>query len=269
MINTLFEFLELPLGDSKKCFEKFSDKRTSFVLDCPGENFLYIEGHLKEKVLLCCHADTFFDTKYKMKNSDEYYKDEKISLSFDYFSNRISNYYRHESNYGIGADDRAGLAMLYLLKNSGHSILITDGEEHGFRDNKSGSRKLKNEYTNLYNRINFIHQFAVFLDKSGSNEFKTYDVGTKKFEKFIYKSTNFNLVHSAGRSDASVICDKICGVNFSIGYYNEHTNKEYINVQEWLHSFGVILKLISDKNLPKFTKNSLKKETIQEVKHIK
>ena len=32
---------------------------------------------------------------------------------------------------GIGADDRAGCAMLWLLRDSGHSLLILDGEEHG------------------------------------------------------------------------------------------------------------------------------------------
>ena len=32
---------------------------------------------------------------------------------------------------GIGADDRAGCAILWLLKDSGHSLLVTNGEEIG------------------------------------------------------------------------------------------------------------------------------------------
>jgi hypothetical protein len=31
----------------------------------------------------------------------------------------------------LGADDRAGLAILWLLRDLGHSLMVTDLEEHG------------------------------------------------------------------------------------------------------------------------------------------
>jgi hypothetical protein len=45
---------------------------------------------------------------------------------------------------GIGADDRAGCAILWLLKDLGHSLLITDGEEKG----GIGSKWLMNDTEN-------------------------------------------------------------------------------------------------------------------------
>jgi hypothetical protein len=81
---------------------------------------------------------------------------------------------------GIGADDRAGCAMLYLLRKSGHSILITDGEEHG----RQGSHYLVNHFPELCSELNN-HRFMIQLDRRNARDFKCYDVGTANFTKFI------------------------------------------------------------------------------------
>ncbi len=234
--ETLLDFLELPLGSSDLVFEKFRYHQRAIFREHPSDpkqRFVYIQGTLKEKVVLVAHADTFFDEHYDFPQVNHSVFEEDGW----FFSN---------GKNAIGADNRAGCAMLYLLKDSGHSILITDGEEQ----RQIGSRWLMNGNKDIAGIINE-HQFMIQLDLAGASGFKCYNVGTDAFREFIKSSTGYTEPDRESRTDIVALCRDICGVNFSTGSYGEHTQDERINIREWENTLQMVKKIL-DSKLPRF-----------------
>ena len=231
-VDTLIEFLSFDLWNSDKIFNKFKEVRNNIYREGEqyGERFLYIEGSRKNKVVLVAHTDTVFtDTT------------DKHELLIN--NNIISNKY-NDLGCGIGADDRAGCAILWLLRNSGHSILIVDGEEMGC----IGSSWLMDNNKDIANKINS-HMFMIGFDRRGSNDYKCYDVGNKKFRKYIENNyIGYKEPDRYSYSDIAVLCDKICGVNLSVGYYNEHTANEYIKINEWENTLKITERFLMNEN---------------------
>lgn len=243
-IETLKEFLNFPLWTSDNIFDKFKDIENSIYRE-NAENklqrFLFLEGKKENKVVLVAHADTYFDEKYGFDRAEHQIieDDGKIYNNDD------------NSELGIGADDRAGCAMLWILKELGHSILITDGEEHG----RKGSRWLMEKHQDIAEIINS-HQFMIQLDRRGSKDFKCYSVGSEEFRAFLSQETGYDEPNRTSYTDIVTLCTKICGVNFSVGYYNEHTHDEYIVIEEWYNTLEMLRKLLN-MELPKFELNRL------------
>jgi hypothetical protein len=145
-IDVLRQFLEIPLDSADGIFSRFGE-----ISGCdmrvgkqPQQRFLYVRGQRDEKVLLVAHADTVWD-------GDPDYQSHRVVSSNEEF----------HSKYGIGADDRAGCAILWLLKDLRHSLLVTDGEEHG----RIGSKWLMSENKDIAKEINCDHQFVVQFRK--------------------------------------------------------------------------------------------------------
>jgi len=234
-LAVLKEFLSKPLTDTNEIFKPFQKDATQYVDDGDQKRFLYIEGSRENKVLLVAHADTVwhgYNNQYKFSNV-------ALEDGIFYSTNELT---------GIGADDRAGCAMLYLLKNSGHSLLIVDGEENCL----VGSNHLAAKYSELLNHINTIHNFAVELDRRGKNDFKCYNVGSNAFREYLVDKTGYVEPELNSFTDIVKICTKITGVNFSIGYYNEHTNDEVLVIDEWLRTLNMLRNLLNDTNIPRF-----------------
>lgn len=187
-----------------------------------GYPYVFIPGKSDNKVLLVAHCDTVWEGK----NCNQKLK----------YKHGI--YYSGKNNVGIGADDRAGLAMLYLLRKSGHSLLITTGEEKGMKC----ANYLSEEEYKMINEHNFIIQ----LDKCGSEEFKCYHVGSEEFIDYIKERTGFNYIKPFSYTDVVALCKTICGVNMSVGYYNEHTPKECLVYKDWLKTLDATKDLIKD-----------------------
>lgn len=119
--EVLEHFCSFPLDSSIEVLKEFA--KLPGAISCFDEekkNFVYIPGERSDRVLLVAHADTVWD--------NEYTNFEKISQSI---IRKRNTYIGTNEEYGIGADDRAGCAILWMLKDSGHSLLVTDGEEHG------------------------------------------------------------------------------------------------------------------------------------------
>jgi hypothetical protein len=233
----LREFLELPLWTSDPVFDRFQYELRSIFREDPGNRknrFLYIEGARRKKVLLIAHADTYFDEFYGFpKQKHQVYEEE--------------GYFTGDGRNGIGADDRAGCAMLYLLKNSGHTLLITDGEEQG----KMGSRWLMDHHPDMAEKITR-HQFMIQLDLRNATEFKCYTVGTEPFREFINAKTGFTEPDRDYSTDIVNLCRDITGVNFSIGYYDEHSCYERINISEWDNTLEIVRTMLAG-TLPQFS----------------
>jgi hypothetical protein len=144
---------------------------------------------------------------------------------------------------GIGADDRAGCAILWLLKDMGHSLLIVDGEEHG----QIGSNYIRTTNPDLYEELNN-HSYMIQFDRRGCDDYKCYKLPvTEKFKKFIEEVTGYHDAGRTARTDIVALCGKICGVNLSVGYYDEHSPYECLVFDEWFHTLNVVYNFLKEK----------------------
>lgn len=237
-IEVLKDFLKSPPSSSDVIFERF--------LELPGANlygegkkrFLYLKGNRENKVLLVAHADTFWDKEYSSSYNTVH---EIIEENGIIYSSK-------NSEYGLGADDRAGCAMLWLLRNLGHSLLITDGEEKG----QKGSNWFIHENKDIADEINHVHNFIIQFDRCNGSDFKCYHVGTEEFREYLRKKTGYSEPDRKSRTDIVTLCKKIAGVNLSIGYHKEHTAEEFLCIEEWLNALNLYRKWLAEKEIPKF-----------------
>jgi len=239
-ISVLKKFLDFPINSVGEIFDEFKtieghifrEKNTR-----SKKRFLYVEGKRENKVLLVAHADTYFDKGY-FSEKHAVVEDNGILKAID----------ENGKPQLLGADDRAGVAMLWLLKDSGHSLLITDSEEDG----RIASKWLMKENRDIAEKINQRHQFIIQLDRCNGREFKCYKVGTPAFRAFITEQSGYTEPDFGAKTDICSLCNDICGVNFSIGYYDQHSDYESLNINEWLNTLNLVKKILAIENLPKF-----------------
>jgi hypothetical protein len=200
------------------------------------EQFVYIPGTRKDKVLLVAHADTVW-------------KDKKLEIVYN------NNYYfSGNKDTGIGADDRAGCRILWQLRNMGHSVLVTNAEECGCK----GSRFLMGakDYALEMNT----HRFAMQFDRKNAKNLVYYDVGTDDFNKWLETNMKGYKRDWGSSTDIKVLCDTfkhdedtvLCGVNVSTGYYDEHGSRERLNIADWNSTLSHAYKLLSGNDIPRF-----------------
>ena len=228
----LKEFLALPHRPAA-VLERFAALPGAVSRSGSGkEGFVYIPGNREMSVLLVAHADTVGR------------EDTEIDLAEDDLAIR--------NRAGIlGADDRAGCAMLWLLRNTGHGLLVTNGEEDG----GIGSCFLKREYPELFDEINSRYRFMIQIDRCGGHDFKCYQVGTEEFRSYIERRTGFSEPDRLRSTDIMYLCRDICGVNLSCGYHEEHTETEYLVKQEWRNTLRLLRSWLSERELPRFPLN--------------
>ncbi len=242
--DTLMRFLSFRPESSKTVLSLFSELDGA-IAQCGSSknNFVYIPGTREDRVLLIAHADTVWDEFYFSEKYPAYGREiaEKLhDMEHTPFFDGKFIFQNGSDDWGLGADDRAGCAMLWLLRNSGHSLLITDGEEHGQR----GSYHLMKNYKKLAEELN-AHRYMIQLDRRGSSDYKTYDLAvSSEFCHYIETHTGFRDAGSYSCTDIVALCRKICGVNLSVGYYNEHTWKEYLSYPEWLNTYNIVNDLL-------------------------
>ena len=106
----------------------------------------------------------------------------------------------------------------------GHSLLITDGEEHG----AIGSDWLMKgpENMDIANLINQDHQFIIQFDRRNGKDFKCYSVGTDEFRAYIAEKTGYLEPDRSAGTDIVKLCRDITAVDLSVGYRNEHSEEE-------------------------------------------
>lgn len=127
----------------------------------------------------------------------------------------------------LGADDRAGVYAIIRILSDGYRphIIFTTDEEKGC----AGASTLVTQEPNCpLEKIKAIFQ----LDRRGSEDCVFYGCDNPDFVKYI---ESFGFVEAYGTfSDISVIAPEweVAAVNLSVGYYNEHTNHEYLRLDE-------------------------------------
>ena len=202
------------------------------------DGFVFIPGtdEPSKRVLLVAHADTVWESK----------KYSKIRVRWD------GNLAFGEGANGLGADDRAGCAMLWLMRGLGASIILTDEEESGC----VGARKAVDAIGARLGE----HAFAIQMDRRGDMQAVFYDAATKPFREWLIGSLGGPWREERGSfSDVAEICPQvgINGVNLSAGFFWEHQASEMLVVDAWLRSVQAtkkLVKLAQEGKLPEFGK---------------
>ncbi len=215
--------------------------------------FVYIPGHRKDRTLMIAHCDTVFEDipiKLGQKSTKEYPKSLRRLCSIQKDTewekpSRYANVVTKRKGIGIGADDRAGCAILFALRNLGHSILLTSGEEKGCLTSRwmMEDDYWKNELQK--------HNFAIQFDRRNGNDIVFYNVATKTFVAWVEKQTKY-VTTNGTNTDVRIVCKDICGFNISVGFYNEHTPNEELDIPEWERTLKTCYNLLRQKDLPKF-----------------
>jgi hypothetical protein len=230
-LEKLTEWFCMEEGAVFKKFRQFSADAT--IRGRGQEKFIYIRGSRQNRVLLVAHADTVWGNKKRSPKSIEF-KDGRI--------------YSNVPDVGIGADDRAGCAIVWELRESGHSLLITAGEEV----HCAGSQWLMSKNPDIAQEINQGHQFAVEFDRRNATDFKCYNVGTDEFRRYIALKTGYSEPDRTSFTDICILCQSIPGVNLSVGYENEHNANETLILPYWACTLALVEQWLSDPKLPGF-----------------
>ena len=185
------------------------------------KDFIYCEGNIP--VMLVAHMDTVF----KKPPKDIYYDPKKFILW---------------SPQGLGADDRAGVFLIWKIIEQGYrpSICLTTDEEVGGIGAHNVIKKFPKKPTDL--------KYIIELDRQGSNDCVFYSCANQQFENYV---EDFGFVTDFGTfTDICIICPqwKIAGVNLSVGYKNEHSISETLNTRMLLDTFTKVCKMLDNIN---------------------
>lgn len=177
-------------------------------------------------IALVAHMDTVFKTP-----ATEVYYDRKKNVMW--------------SPTGAGFDDRAGVFAILQIIKSGlrpHIIFTTD-EEIGCVGANMLSL-LDCPFPDL--------KFIIQLDRRNANDCVFYDCDNEDFQKYI---ESFGFVTAYGSfTDISELCPAwgIAGVNFSIGYRDEHTTSEVLFVSHMLNTIDKTKNILKQTDIPQF-----------------
>lgn len=196
----------------------------------------YILAHGNVPILLVAHMDTVHSTV------------EKIVIEKNIWT----------SPTGIGGDDRCGVYMILdIIEKSKHKpyVLFTTDEEIG----GIGVQKFLKDFP--YNEFDI--KFMIEFDRKGNNEAVFYQCQNKEFIEFITKKLDMKY-DDGSFTDICYIMDSwdIAGVNLSSGYYNAHTKKEYIVIDDMLNVSEKTIKFLDELDY-----STLKKYDVQSYEY--
>ena len=156
--------------------------------------------------------------------------------------------YSRDNNYimspqGIGGDDRCGVyIILSLLRQLPYKpyVLFTMGEEVGCVGAKAFVDFMANDPDSLPDL-----KFIVEYDRKGNKDCVFYNCDNKKFEKFVNKF-GFKTAYGTS-SDIKVIAPELgaAAVNLSSGYYNPHTEHEYVCMSDMHNVIEASLQMLT------------------------
>ncbi len=156
------------------------------------------------------------------------------------------------SPQGIGGDDRCGVYALnavYAQSKVKPWLLFTCDEEIGGVGAeqfclKHQAKKLPKEMDKL--------KLIIEIDRKGRNDAVYYDCANDEFEKYI---TDKGFKTQFGSfSDISYVAPELgaAAVNLSSGYYNAHTQHEYINRKHLNKTVQKVIEIVADAAKPDF-----------------
>lgn len=169
------------------------------------------------------------------------------------FKTPVSNLYYDQnkgvmwSPEGLGADDRAGIfAILKILQDGLRpSVILTTGEEDG----GVGACAIVEKYPEC--PIPGL-KYMIQLDRHGTNDCVFYDCYCPEFIDYV---ESFGFCERWGSfTDISFLMPEwqIVGVNLSVGYEDEHSRTEILNVNPLFDTIRKVKKMLTEKEIPEF-----------------
>jgi hypothetical protein len=249
-INIDLDLLKKIIRMSKKSLYDFLETELAQVyknIDTNGKlrNFLFCEG--EEPVMVVAHLDTIFED---LSNLYSAYPTDDLWGTYDFYQTVVEfkEIYHDQvegvmwSPDGLGADDRVGVFMILSLVRAGlkPSILFTTDEESGSASGYDFALQYKHKFQN------YGIKYVMELDRAGADDCVFYRCDNPDFVKYI---EGYGFVTDTGSfTDISVICPiiKTAGVNLSVGYWNEHSKTEMIDLFTMSKNFGIIYKMIKN-----------------------
>ena len=223
-MRTFEEYIKLP---QKKLFKTIKNDFPSAVYR--KDKYILVPG--EGPALLVAHVDTVHhDNVSVICKSD----DGNILMS----------------PQGIGGDDRCGVyGIIKAYENAKVKpwLLFTCDEEIG----GVGARQFANDLPmkDKLEKVNII----VELDRKGKNDAVYYDCDCPELEKYIESKG-----YKTKWGTYSDICDVapalgVAAVNLSCGYYNAHTQYEYIKVGQLEKTIEKVIEIVNESpTLPQF-----------------
>lgn len=207
-------------SELKAYLTKFLKTKYNEVISKDG--FIFAEGSFP--VMLVAHMDTVHKELVKQ-------------IVYEDNGNIIS------SPQGIGGDDRAGIAMIMeIIKTYNCSVLFTEDEEIGC----VGATKFVDalEHGDIdVPTVNYI----IELDRMGKEDAVFYNCDNPNFEDFIFLDSKDWKFDYGSYTDIVEIAPVLgaAAVNFSCGYYNPHTTKEYVVLSEMTENVEKVKRILA------------------------
>ena len=144
------------------------------------------------------------------------------------------------SPQGLGADDRAGVFSILKIIRMGYRphVIFTTEEEIGGK----GASSL----ISIFPQAPFDFKYMIELDRQSDAECVFYNCDNHAFIDYV---ESFGFVEKWGTfSDISIIAPAWgkAAVNLSIGYKNEHSYRETLNVNSMLLTIKKVVKMLED-----------------------
>lgn len=207
--------LDLLVMKQEDLFKYISDKYGKYNTGFYPNNFIVLKSSNTLKPMLCVHLDTINDASNKKpKYSDFVYNTKKKTIQLS----------KNSKLSCVGGDDRCGVYIIdkyfdELIKKY-HIGFFCDEEVGGI--GSGNASKLLNEDSSI--------SCFIGLDRKGTNEVATYGYDN---EDLIQAFTSLGYKEANGTfTDASKLASEgiLACVNLSVGYANEHTKLEFIDV---------------------------------------
>ena len=218
-LNNIEQFFKLRDKALHKLMKKYLSTKYKKIVST--EDYIVAVGDIP--VALVAHLDTVFPSAPK-----------------NIFYDRVKNVLW--SPEGLGADDRTGVYSIIQIIKSGllPTIILTMDEEKGCL----GAEQLVLDHPKPITNLKYI----IELDRRGDKDCVFYNCYNPEFEKYI---EDFGFITNYGTfSDISVICPKwkIAGVNLSVGYHNEHSYIELLNINQMFNTITKVQNMLQNVN---------------------
>ena len=221
--ETLEQLFKMKQGSLLKTMSYFLQSKYKTVKTTA--DYIYAIGDIP--IALVAHMDTVFP-----KPVSELYYDTRKNVMW--------------SPQGLGADDRAGIyAIIQILCSTNlrpHIIFTTDEERGGI-----GASVLAQENC-PFPRL----KYMIELDRQGKNDCVFYSCDNDDFVAYI---ESFGFIEDFGSfSDISILGPawQVCSTNLSVGYENEHTYIETLNISALLNTIEKVKKMLQEESIPDF-----------------
>lgn len=239
-IDTYNDYL---FGEFKEIYPLKIVIEDNFILQAQFYYLIQQENKTIEEVYL--NPVELLNLKDKLKRKKIIYKDDldDIELVEEHFLHIIGEKRKIESleelnlKTVLGADDRLGVFLcdlIYNKTNGEFGIILSNNEESSY----NSIEYLDNDFWSD-NKI----EILIALDKRDSYYSTNKFFNNNELEEFL-QSNGFKKLNEDDRS-SNIDYVNIPAINIGIGFYNEHTPFEVINLEKTEKTLDLLFKLLS------------------------